>query len=346
MVFSIIMLVCLIVCVGIDYLSLKRIERNGALLGVTLPQNAAELPEVQDIVQRYLRRLRTICLLCAAVSVGLFFAPNSLFYVTVWVYFFFGSLALPYLLSVGNRALQKLRDAHGWPAAPEDAAWKYGLLYYDPDDKRISVPKRIGKGSAVNLATLRGKIAMAVNVIAIVSILLVGPVLGVLDHTPARLELQVSPTVELQSYHGKTQKYTIPIDDITEVQVYSSLPEAGRIHGLDLEHYWQGSFVMVHDGTVHLCLDPTAGKFLRVETEDAFSGSPARRTKRLRKSPNGLLKRWGRLPIDTAFLLPACLRGAFVLPLPPENASKLQKMLQISHQKGRFAIDSLVIIGV
>ena len=124
MVFSIIMLVCLIVCVGIDYLSLKRIERNGALLGVTLPQNAAELPEVQDIVQRYLRRLRTICLLCAAVSVGLFFAPNSLFYVTVWVYFFFGSLALPYLPCLwGNRALQKLRDAHGWPAAPEDAAW-------------------------------------------------------------------------------------------------------------------------------------------------------------------------------------------------------------------------------
>ena len=107
MVFSIIMLVCLIVCVGIDYLSLKRIERNGALLGVTLPQNAAELPEVQDIVQRYLRRLRTICLLCAAVSVGLFFAPNSLFYVTVWVYFFFGSLALPYLPVCGGTALCK-----------------------------------------------------------------------------------------------------------------------------------------------------------------------------------------------------------------------------------------------
>lgn len=184
MVFSIIMLVCLIVCVGIDYLSLKRIERNGALLGVTLPQNAAELPEVQDIVQRYLRRLRTICLLCAAVSVGLFFAPNSLFYVTVWVYFFFGSLALPYLPCLWGTALCKTAGCPRLACAPEDAAWKYGLLYYDPDDKRISVPKRIGKGSAVNLATLRGKIAMAVNVIAIVSILLVGPVLGVLDHTP------------------------------------------------------------------------------------------------------------------------------------------------------------------
>ena len=37
-----------------------------------------------------------------------------------------------------------------------------------------------------------------------------------------------------------------------------------------MEHYWQGTFVMIHDGTVHLCLDPTAGKFLRVETEDGI----------------------------------------------------------------------------
>ena len=132
------------------------------------------------------------------------------------------------------------------------------------------MPKRIGKGTTANLATLWGKLAVAVNAIAIATILLTGPVLGVLDHTPARLELQVSPTVELQSYHGKTRKYIIPLDSITKVQVYSSLPEAGRVGGIDLEHYWQGTFVMVHDGTVHLCLDPTAGKFLRVETEDGI----------------------------------------------------------------------------
>jgi len=285
MAFSIIMLVCLIICVGIDYLSLKRIEQNGALLGVTLPPDAAELPEAQSIAQRYLRQLRTICLLCAAVGVGLFFAPNSLLYVTLWVYFFFGSLALPYLPCLwANHALQTLRDAHGWPAAPEDAAWKHGLFYYNPDDKRTSVPKRVGKGTAVNLATLRGKIAASVSAVAIISFLLIGPVLGILDSTPARLVLQVSPTVELQSYHGKTQKYTIPVDSITEVQVYSSLPEAGRIHGLDLEHYWQGTFVMVHDGTVHLCLDPTAGKFLRVETEDGifwFTGETDEQTEQI-----------------------------------------------------------------
>ena len=45
MAFSIIMLACLIVCVGIDYLSLKRIDQNGALLGVTLPPDAAALPQ-------------------------------------------------------------------------------------------------------------------------------------------------------------------------------------------------------------------------------------------------------------------------------------------------------------
>ena len=125
---------------------------------------------------------------------------------------------------------------------------------------------------------------MAVNVVAVTAILLTGPVLGVLDHTPARLELQVSPTVELQAYHGKTKKYTIPGDSITGVEVYPSLPEAGRVGGIDLEHYWLGTFVMVHDGTVHLCLNPTAGKFLRVETEDGifwFTGETDEQTEQI-----------------------------------------------------------------
>ena len=131
MAFSIIMLACLIVCVGIDYLSLKRIDQNGALLGVTLPPDAAALPEVQSIVQQYLRWLRIICLLCAAGGVGLFFLPDSLLRVMVWVYFFFGSLALPYLPCLwGNRALQKLRDARSLrELMAADTIWVNGVEY-------------------------------------------------------------------------------------------------------------------------------------------------------------------------------------------------------------------------
>ena len=50
----------------------------------------------------------------------------------------------------------------------------------------------------------------------------------------------------------------------------SALPDAARVKGIDLEHYWQGTFIMIHDGKVHLCLDPTAEKFLRVETENGI----------------------------------------------------------------------------
>ena len=170
------------------------------------------------------------------------------------------------------------------------------------------------------------------------AILLVGPVLGVLDHTPARLELQVSPTVELQSYHGKTQKYTIPIDDITEVQVYSSAggqagsrPRFGALLA--------GFFVMVHDGTVHLCLDPTAGKFLRVETEDGIFWFTGETDEKTRKSPNGLLKRWGRLPIDI-FAPPAC--GELCSPCHPKTQANCKKMLQISHQKAGLPLTALL----
>ena len=54
MAFSIIMLACLIVCVGIDYLSLKRIDQNGALLGVTLPPDAAALLKDKSALKKLL----------------------------------------------------------------------------------------------------------------------------------------------------------------------------------------------------------------------------------------------------------------------------------------------------
>ena len=52
--------------------------------------------------------------------------------------------------------------------------------------------------------------------------------------------------------------------------------------------------------------------------------------------------------MDTGCGLSATFRGLFCVREAAfsENAAKLQKKLQFSHQKRRFPIDSLVIIGV
>ncbi len=269
--FPIIMFVCLVLCTGINYLLLKRTDpdRSGLLLGVTLPPDAAALPEVQQILQTYKRQLRAVCLGCCAVGVLLLFLKGTTARIFFWMDFFLLSMVLPYLPSLqAGKALKQLRDEKGWPAAPEDAGWKLQLFYYNPADKRTTVPKRVGAGTTINFATVWGKVYLVFIGLILAAILFTGPVVMGLDHTPVRLE--VSSAQQLIALHGKRQKYTIPTSSITDVDIYPFLPDSARVKGIDLEHYWQGTFVMIHDGKVHLCLDPTAEKFLRVETEDGI----------------------------------------------------------------------------
>ena len=269
--FPIIMLVCLVLCTGINYLLLKRTDqnRNGLLLGVTLPPEAAALPEVQSILQKYKRQLQAVCLFCCAVGVLLLFLKDTQARVFLWMDFFLLSMALPYLPSLGaGKALKALRDAKGWPADPEDEGWKLQLFYCNPADKRITVPKRVGVGTTINFGTVWGKIYAVFIAVILAAILLLGPVVGVIDRTPVRLE--VTSEQQLIALHGKQEKYTIPTGSITDVELYPFLPENFRVKGIDLDHYWQGTFTMLHDGKVYICLDPTAEKFLRVETEDSI----------------------------------------------------------------------------
>ena len=61
------------------------------------------------------------------------------------------------------------------------------------------------------------------------------------------------------------------------------------------------------------------------------------------------LKKAGMEIKDIRQFMDWCVEGPSTSPRNrpfPQNAGKLQKMLQFSHEKGRFPIDRLVIIGV
>ena len=61
------------------------------------------------------------------------------------------------------------------------------------------------------------------------------------------------------------------------------------------------------------------------------------------------LKKAGMEIKDIRQFMDWCVEGPSTTPRNrpfPQNAGKLQKMLQFSHEKGRFPIDRLVIIGV
>ena len=157
--------------------------------------------------------------------------------------------------------------------ADEDDAWVGGIFYYNPTDKRFLVAKRIGLGSTVNLGTWAGKLYYAFAGLVLVACLAIGPIFGLVDSSPTRLEVSGDAPVELVAYHGRNEKYSLDVDRITDVRLRDTLPDAARTWGVGMDHYLQGEFYVIGDGEAQFCLDPTQKLFLRVETTDPAGGT-------------------------------------------------------------------------
>ena len=163
------------------------------------------------------------------------------------------------------RRTQERLTRNAEAVADEDDVWLLGSLYYNPADSRVMVAKRLGLGSTINLATPVGKWMMAIIMVIILGTLFIGPAMGVADSIPTELELTGTPAASLVASHGKSEKYTIAVTRITDVQLRSTLPECSRTAATGLDHYLEGDFYVTGEGQAYFCLDPTATVFLRVE---------------------------------------------------------------------------------
>ena len=428
---DLIMTLCFWLCVLVNFVTLYNLSKHqkGLLLGVTLPPEADALPEVQAVVQKFRRQLGVCSLVCAVSAVPLTFVRDTNLFLTLWMFWFFVGLLLPYLpLFRANTRLKALKKATAGQNAPtrvvdtaasafalpkpmglwtllpplglslapmalpglprgvalacgidaatllllwvlgrttfrrredmvtadsarnqtllrvrrlywdrcwrlnlwalavlngmlalgfrseaailggalgftvllvavtlwmelsvrraqaaltdtaaivadEDDAWLGGIFYYNPTDKRFLVAKRIGLGSTVNLGTWAGKLYYAFVGLVLVACLAIGPIFGLVDSIPTRLEVSGNAPVELVAYHGRNEKYSLDVDRITDVQLRDTLPDAARTWGVGMDHYLQGDFYVIGDGEAQFCLDPTQKLFLRVETTDPAGGT-------------------------------------------------------------------------
>lgn len=199
---------------------------------------------------------------CGLMNLCMFLFQNSGFYLVValllTLLILFGTLWME--LSV--RRVQEHLTANASIIADEDDAWLGGAIYYNPSDDRFMVAKRLGIGTTVNFATKGGKAYLIFLALVLSGCLLIGPILGMIDHIPTRLNLTDSTLVAL---HGEKEKYEISLDGITSVELRDTLPESTRIFGAGMEHYLEGDFSVKDEGVAKFCLDPTEPPFLRIE---------------------------------------------------------------------------------
>ncbi len=152
------------------------------------------------------------------------------------------------------------------PDEDNERYWIGGMIYNNPHDRHTMVPKSIGIGTTVNIATPVGKICMGITALALLFIPLSCVWAMLEEFTPISLSLQNSEIVATQI---KTD-YRIPVDSITDMELVHEIPKSRRTNGTGMDHLLKGTFRNSEDGKVQFFLNPNNHDFLRIEADDVI----------------------------------------------------------------------------
>lgn len=181
----------------------------------------------------------------------------------VWGCAFYSAalLALCARAVVKSRRLEERYDGETDVSLGEDddADWLWGCVYYKKSDRRTLVEARNGFGTSTNMATPVGK---GLTIFGLGMLLLLPAVciwMLLLEFTPIRLELRENYLVAEQL---KTD-YRIPVENITELELISELPELSKNSGTGMDNLYKGDWHIVYAGDCEVFLNPQNGLFLK-----------------------------------------------------------------------------------
>ena len=127
-----------------------------------------------------------------------------------------------------RRAQERLTRESGPDYVDEDEFWLWGMVYYNPNDRRAMINDRTGMGMSMNLARPAGKITMGLCALLLI-VCLPGFSLWFIavDFTPREARIEDGTL-----YFGHvTEKYEIPLDEISGTELLNDLPSAKRVAG-------------------------------------------------------------------------------------------------------------------
>lgn len=155
-------------------------------------------------------------------------------------------------------------DRRDFSPSQENRGWVGGIIYYNPQDRHILVPQKMGGGSTFNLATPAGKGFTVFGALCLLLGFGVCVWLMLDEFTPIKLSLQGET---LEAEHTGTE-FEVPLGDIVSLTLLDELPRMRKANGSGLPNLNSGTFRTGAEGKVKVLLNPKLERFLRVETED------------------------------------------------------------------------------
>lgn len=209
--------------------------------------------------------------LSALLALGFWFLRESVFWLMLLTLAYTAGMlyfALRAEFAV-RRAQERLpRESGARDYVDEDQYWIWGLFYCNPDDRRTLINDRTGMGMGMNLAKPAGKITMGLVVlILVIGVPLAAVWLVAIDFTPRGARIEDG---ELYFQHF-TERYEIPLDEISETELLYELPRAARVAGTGMDTLCEGRFDVEGYENVRISLDPGQDCYIVVLTDEGLT---------------------------------------------------------------------------
>ena len=167
-----------------------------------------------------------------------------------------------------RRAQERLTRESGPDYVDEDEFWLWGMVYYNPNDRRAMINDRTGMGMSMNLARPAGKVVMGLCALLLI-VCLPGFSLWFIavDFTPREARIEDGTL-----YFGHvTEKYEIALDEISGTELLDDLPSAKRVAGTGMNTLCEGRFEVEGYENVRISLDPQQDCYIVVLTDEGLT---------------------------------------------------------------------------
>ena len=184
--------------------------------------------------------INTICIIIMMVVMSI--CDMDILYMVICGVYMLALMAGLVVFCKRNVAIERRYKKETTIEIDDDDNWLLGQFYYNPDDKRLNVEKRVGVGTTINIAHPVGKIVGAVSVLLIIYVFIMLIYIGILSKTPMSLQIENSSLICSQM---KTD-YSIPISDMSEPELRTSSEDLKlhKLNGYDMEPLYKGKFTV------------------------------------------------------------------------------------------------------
>ena len=138
------------------------------------------------------------------------------------------------------------------------------MFYNNPNDRHLFINDRTGSGMGVNVGRPAGRVFMALTAALILGLAVVSIALALGFSAPFEAHIE-SGTLYFE--HGM-EKYEIPLEDITSLELIDDLPSARRIAGTGLPNLVEGRFRVEGYENTRISLNPGQPPYIAVLTPE------------------------------------------------------------------------------